>query len=315
MSFKNEKNLYFIINMLLEKTFINNHRAKCWSDKNILKPYEVSKSSHKKYWFKCDKCSHEFEIGLDKITNSNRWCSYCSRTPKLLCENNNCEQCFNKSFASQPKSKFWRNSNNLKPRQVFNNSNKKYWFNCNVCKHNFDCSIANVNNGYWCPYCANQKLCSDNNCKDCYEKSFASQPKSLFWDKTNKINPREIFKCSSIKFNFNCNECNNIFNIRLYSIISGSWCSYCKNKTELKLFNWLKDQNLNIKHQVKFDWCKKIKHLPFDFVINDLKLIIELDGAQHFKQISNWKSPEETQINDQLKNQMAKNNGYRNSME
>jgi very-short-patch-repair endonuclease len=33
----------------------------------------------------------------------------------------------------------------------------------------------------------------------------------------------------------------------------------------------------------------------------NFKLIAELDGAQHFEQVSNWKSPEETSKVDNLK--------------
>jgi very-short-patch-repair endonuclease len=34
---------------------------------------------------------------------------------------------------------------------------------------------------------------------------------------------------------------------------------------------------------------------------NDKKLIIELDGLQHFKQVRNWKSPLHYQIRDKYK--------------
>jgi hypothetical protein len=36
-----------------------------------------------------------------------------------------------------------------------------------------------------------------------------------------------------------------------------------------------------------------------------------LDGKQHFVQVSNWQSPEENQLNDNLKNKLALENGYR----
>ena len=52
------------------------------------------------------------------------------------------------------------------------------------------------------------------------------------------------------------------------------------------------------------------KYLPFDFCIPELKIIIELDGAQHFIQVSNWASPEETYENDLFKEKCAKENGY-----
>ena len=51
-------------------------------------------------------------------------------------------------------------------------------------------------------------------------------------------------------------------------------------------------------------------YLPFDFCIPELKIIIELDGRQHFIQVSNWSSPEETYENDLFKEMCAKENGY-----
>ena len=55
---------------------------------------------------------------------------------------------------------------------------------------------------------------------------------------------------------------------------------------------------------------KNKKYLPFDFVINERKIIIELDGKQHFEQIGNWNSPEETRKNDIFKMKCANNNGF-----
>ena len=36
-----------------EKSFASHEKSKYWSDKNELKPYQVSKNSHKKYLFNC----------------------------------------------------------------------------------------------------------------------------------------------------------------------------------------------------------------------------------------------------------------------
>ena len=66
----------------------------------------------------------------------------------------------------------------------------------------------------------------------------------------------------------------------------------------------------NIIHKYKVDWCKNISYLPFDFVLKLLKIIIELDGPQHFIQIMNWKSPEETRKGDIYKMECANENGY-----
>jgi len=112
------------------------------------------------------------------------------------------------------------------------------------------------------------------------------------------------------KMKYICN-CKNESSIIFMHFQNGVRCNLCKNKTEKKLLKWLKEQNVNIEYQVKFNWCKNKKFLPFDFVLENYKLIIELDGPQHFIQISNWKSPEETQKVDKYKMECALENGYR----
>ena len=100
------------------------------------------------------------------------------------------------------------------------------------------------------------------------------------------------------------------FNQVAYSHIIGQGCPICVNKTEAKLYEQLKTIYPSIQTQFKQDWCKKISHLPFDFCILEYKIIIELDGPQHFQQIMNWSSPEEQFKNDKYKEECANENGY-----
>jgi very-short-patch-repair endonuclease len=51
--------------------------------------------------------------------------------------------------------------------------------------------------------------------------------------------------------------------------------------------------------------------LKIDVLLHDYKIIIELDGRQHFTQVSNWNSPEHNKQNDELKNKLALENGYK----
>ena len=50
-----------------------------------------------------------------------------------------------KSFASNEKAIYWSDKNEVKPRGVFKNSDKKYYFECD-CGHSFDCSLGNISN-------------------------------------------------------------------------------------------------------------------------------------------------------------------------
>lgn len=65
-----------------------------------------------------------------------------------------------------------------------------------------------------------------------------------------------------------------------------------------------------IERQVPFQWCKNKRCLPFDFWVEDTSILIELDGEQHFRQVSNWDTPEEVQIRDHLKVSKALENGF-----
>ena len=162
--------------------------------------------------------------------------------------------------------------------------------------------------GSWCHYCANHKLCDRDDCAYCYNKSFASHEKAKYWSSNNDVTPRQVFKSSSSKYYFDCNVCNRTFPSSPARIsCGGSWCPNCVNKTEAKLFDIMLLSYPNLVRQFKAEWCKSKK---FDFCIPDLKIIIELDGDQHFKQVSNWIPHEETQSNDLYKERCATENDY-----
>ena len=50
--------------------------------------------------------------------------------------------------------------------------------------------------------------------------------------------------------------------------------------------------------------------MPFDFGLEEEKILVELDGIQHFEQVSNWGSPEEIREKDVEKMVKAVEAGY-----
>jgi hypothetical protein len=81
------------------------------------------------------------------------------------------------------------------------------------------------------------------------------------------------------------------------------------------MFDYLQEIYEGVESQKRFGWCKGKKRFPYDFLVpipdvNEGGILVEVDGAQHFRQISNWTSPEETQAKDKFKNQKAIENGY-----
>jgi very-short-patch-repair endonuclease len=294
------------------KSFASHPMAVRWSSRNGVSPRQITKGADSKYWFNCEVCHHEFDTKPYSITNNNH-CPYC--TNQRLCDNDDCSYCFNKSCASHTISEAWSSKNVLKPREVFLQSNKKMIFNCLECCHEYTTTVTHYfNRDGSCAYCANLKLCNNTDCKQCYEKSFASHQKVLCWSTKNTVSPREVFKSSdSKKYIFDCNVCHNEFAMVVYNITNGAWCPFCKNKTEGRVQEFLKSVYEDYKYQLRFDWCRYSKTnniMPIDFGLVDKKIVIELDGEQHFSQISNWDSPESVQSKDVEKIKYCLENGY-----
>jgi hypothetical protein len=300
-------------------SFASHEKSKLWSEKNgLLTPRKIAKCSSKKFWFKCQDCTHEFETNISHIvrTGNDKFCPICSS--QYLCDNKECKICFGKSFASHPKFVYLdkEKHKDVNFRMIFKNCNRKFWFNCN-CGHDIEMTLNSVASGSWCSYCCipQLKLCENEDCKHCFEKSFASHPRIKYIDESEKnTNFRFIFKGSDKKFNFKC-ENGHIFQKQISCITSklSTWCPKCTNKTEKKLYEELSKIYPELLIQYRADWCKNEDtkcYLPFDYVLEDKKIIIELDGKQHFIQVKNWAKPEETRIRDKLKMKKANDNGY-----
>lgn len=294
------------------RSFASVEYSKYWSKENEITPRFVFKSSNVEYKFDC-KCGHSF-FAMPNIFTHGTNCIYCNKNAMKLCDKEDCKMCFERSFASHEKAKYWSDTNEVNPRQMAKGSDKAFNFLCD-CGHIFKkqlCSITG-NLALWCPYCANQKLCDKEDCDTCFNRSFASSEFVLFFSEKNIVKPRQVFKKTPKKYILNCNKCDKEFTMAMHKLASGQWCSCTINKTEEKLFNKLVVIYSSLERQGRFEWCRSEtnnRYYPFDFVLNDEKIIIELDGEQHFKQIRNWDSPEDTIKRDKYKMKKANENNY-----
>jgi hypothetical protein len=231
-------------------------------------------------------------------------------TYKALCENNKCKICYERSFASTHYAQYWSPTNDKTPREYFKNARKKLLFRCTECNHDFGGWLYNVMNGTWCPYCNSDNMCNDYSCDFCYNKSAASCEYSNYWSDCNENPPRFYCKASDYESTLICPECDYEYTTELFNAYRGVGCDKCINKTSKMVLDWLQ-QNYDIKTEEKFSWCdnsktgKSHKEYPFDFYLEEQNILIELDGRQHFKQVSNWRSPEKTYAIDLYKMQCA----------
>jgi DNA-directed RNA polymerase subunit RPC12/RpoP len=230
-----------------EKSFASCEKSNHWHPtmNGKSKPRDFLKMVDTKRWFKCHKCSHDFEGCLKHVTKG-VWCPYCSKPRQKLCENSNCQTCFNDSFASELGAKVWHPTKNkpVTPRNVTKGSyTKKYWFRCTTCLHDYE-NIVTATRGdtLGCPYCSNQMRCKDANCRICFDNSFASNPNSIHWHPTENhpITPRDIPKRTHDEYCFKCVDCQHEFkkkisHIKVNQTDEEGWgCPYC-SKTHRKL--------------------------------------------------------------------------------
>ena len=156
-----------------------------------------------------------------------------------------------------------------------------------------------INRKCGCPKCSNNvKL----NTLEFIEKATQIHGNKYDYSKVNYINNNTIIILNCIK--------HGDFTQQPYVHLLNHGCPSCINKTEFKFFNKIQEIYPTLKRQYKVEWCKNKICLPFDFVIEEFKIIIEIDGPQHFTQVSNWTSPEIQIEKDKYKIICANNNGF-----
>lgn len=107
---------------------------------------------------------------------------------------------------------YWSAENEGMPWEYGLMSNQKVYFSCD-CGHDFKSIISNVARKTWCPFCGTNKgvLCDDDECKQCYNLSFASHPKAIHWSPLNGISPRNVTYGTPTLYKFNCDKCMHVF--------------------------------------------------------------------------------------------------------
>ncbi|MFJ8258565.1 DUF2726 domain-containing protein [Peribacillus asahii] len=112
-------------------------------------------------------------------------------------------------------------------------------------------------------------------------------------------------------------ECGHIWGITPRNILTGHGCPKCKvsSKGEISIARWLDEKSIKYKYQDKFDDCRNVHPLPFDFKVlgkgKDLHFLLEYDGKQHFEPseyFGGQEGFEYRQLCDQIKNEYCVEN-------
>jgi hypothetical protein len=160
--------------------------------------------------------------------------------------------------------------------------------------------IANNHlNGSSCKQCSLDKISSD-----------FSDDVETFIEKAKKKHGNK-YDYSKVKYTGSINLVTIIcpkhgdFNQSASSHKAGRGCPVCmSSKGEKIIKNWLEAENIAYKPQHKFDDCRNILPLPFDFYLVDSNICIEFNGIQHYKPVNYFGGEEgfiKTQKRDKIK--------------
>jgi very-short-patch-repair endonuclease len=274
--------------------------------------------------WKCIKCNHISRKSVCAIMDSGdrggQNCVHCSLGGKL-CEDINCSHCYSRSCISVcPEIILWWNAskNAHKLDRILPTADiPKCWFTCPNCKHDYDMPLrAFTALGQRCPFCSSHRLCQASaNCKTCLSKTVAGSNKAHLYSDKNTTPAGEVFKSSAApKRLWKCEQgCEDYLAIPGNVIGKGSGCPSCFLKTERKLYEWCCKHFKDVIQTFTLKGLKSKKDRPlrFDILINGHKVILELDGPQHFVQVSDWDDYRETQNTDIIKMNFAESEGYK----
>jgi very-short-patch-repair endonuclease len=187
---------------------------------------------------------------------------------------------------------------------------------CNNCGLTFLRTFIAVRDHYFCPTCNktdNTKLKIED-----YEQAVISMGQNgCYLGKANSDGGYDysIPETANTLCCWSCFDCGTEFETTVTRVKCGQWCRFCVKKTERILYRFLKQKYPDVVSEYNQEWCRKPetgRRLRFDFCIRygDQKIIIEVDGNQHFEQVRNWISSDITRRLDVFKMKCALDNGY-----
>lgn len=192
---------------------------------------------------------------------------------------------------------------------TYNKSGKNLVWKCLRCGETFERSWNVVQRGLFeCPYCSGKKASKNNNLL-INNLELAKQ-----WDyvKNFPVRPENVLPNTTKKYWWICDNCNYGWIKSVHNRNQKIPCPNCKmSKGEHAIKSFLDDNYINYFYEHKFDTCKNIKKLRFDFYLPEHNLCIEYQGEYHYKVINgiNNKNALEKQILcDSIKKEFCRKN-------
>lgn len=258
----------------------NPELAEEWNyEKNIpLEPQEFSYGAHKRVWWKCKNCGHEWKTSI-----SNRQYNGCPKCAVLKRVESNIKKraiTGETDLLSQfPEiSSEWHPTKNINiiPQEISIGSNKAVWWKC-IKGHEWKASVvARTKHNNKCPYCEDKKVLEG------YNDVLSLHPdlcEEWNYEKNVDITPNQITRKYNKKIWWKCKTCGYEWQTTIRSRIKGSGCYLCvaERRIETRNHNLLKTRNsfkdLNPEAARDWDYDKNYLLKPEDVTPSSGKVV------------------------------------------
>lgn len=240
----------------------------------------------------CKKCKIYFKQTVASHISKKCGCPHCANNIKL-----SKEQFIEKSIKIHGNKYDYTKSKYI--------SNGKVEIYCKKCDKYFLQYSNNHLKGHGCPYCSHNKKSDNKNFKET-----ANIIHNNFYD-YSLVN----YKNNSTKVDIICPVHGVFKQSPEKHILRKHGCPKCNaSKAEKQIDILLKNNDIIFITQKKFNDCRNILPLPFDFYIPDLNICIEFDGQQHFRSFQKFggiKKLEDTIRNDNIKTEYCLRNNIK----
>jgi len=215
-----------------------------------------------------NKCGHKWLVKVGSFINNGRRCPFCFGTKKQTVDDliKRCHDLHGDEYKIINADSYVNNKSKISVRH-----------NCGYVYDVVAQNFFNLNSK--CPKCSGKlKLTKDdivNRCGKIYGTDYIP------------INIENI-KNGKSKITMFHKVCGKKWSASVGNILYGeTGCPYCSMTTGERLIKkYLDEHNINYEIEFRFNLCRDIRPLPFDFYIKDYNLCIEYDGIQHSEPVN-----------------------------
>lgn len=268
------------------------------SEYTVLGNYETNKTP---ILIRHNNCGNDWDVRPNDVLRGKR-CPICSR--KKVSE-------AKRLTDSEYRTRIADTNNDFLQLSNYKGADEKIRFKHVECGREFEMRAKDFEIRKTCSYCGKEK-CGWNR-RLTHEEFVSKLPDDVndaYEFLTEYVNSRTLIKTKK-------KVCGHINFFMPYDLkISNDSCALCSSsKGERRIRAILKEEGALFEEQYTFEECRAKRALPFDFAIldekRDIKILIEFDGEQHFRNIESWGGVpafQATKKNDLIKNQYCRKN-------